>query len=76
MNLNEKDILSYDVAGFQLITSRHKNRMTTRVITLCRVHATSLTRSVPAMRFLIVHFERGKSHFKWSTESYTRGPFI
>ena len=29
-------LLSYDVAVFQWITSCHKNRMTTRVITLLR----------------------------------------
>ena len=31
-----QEILSYDVAVFQWITSCHKNRMTTRVITLLR----------------------------------------
>ena len=34
--------LSYDVAVIQWITSCHKNRMTTRVITLWRVDVTSL----------------------------------
>ena len=34
---------SYDVAVMLWITSFHKNRMTTRVITLLRVHVTSLT---------------------------------
>ena len=38
--------LSYDVTVFQWITSCHKNRMTTRVITLWRVLVTSLTTSV------------------------------
>ena len=38
--------LSYDVAVFQWITSCHKNRMTTRVITLLREYVTSLTTSV------------------------------
>ena len=34
---------SYDVAVMLWITSFHKNRNTTRVITLLRVHVTSLT---------------------------------
>ena len=46
-------LLSYDVVVIQWITSCHKNRMTTRVITLWRVRVTSLTTSVSAMRFLI-----------------------
>ena len=41
--------LSYDVAVFQWITSCHKNRMTTRVITLLREYVTSLTTSVTTM---------------------------
>ena len=41
--------LSYDVAVFQWITSCHKNRMTTRVITLLREYITSLTTSVTTM---------------------------
>ena len=41
--------LSYDVAVFQWITSCHKNRMTTRVITLLRESVTSLTTSVTTM---------------------------
>ena len=45
--------LTYDVNVIQLITSGHKNRMTTRVITLWREHVTSLTSSVTAMRFHI-----------------------
>ena len=45
--------LSHDVAVIQWITSCHKNRMTTRVITLWRVHVTSLTTSVSTMRFLL-----------------------
>ena len=45
-------LLSYDVAVIQWITSCHKNRMTTRVITLWRVDVTSLITSVSAMRFL------------------------
>ena len=44
--------LSYDIAVIQWITSCHKNRMNTRVITLWRVHATSLTTSVPTLGFL------------------------
>ena len=42
-------ILSYDVAVFQWITSCHKNRMTTRVLTLLREYVTSLTTSVTTM---------------------------
>ena len=45
--------LSYDVAVIQWINSCHKNRMTTRVVTLWRVHVTSVTTSVSKMRFLI-----------------------
>ena len=45
--------LSYDVAVIQWITLCHKNRMTTRVITLRRERVTSLTTSVSTMRFLI-----------------------
>ena len=61
--------LLYDVAIFQMITSCHKNRMTTRVITLWRERVTSLTRSVSTMRFLIeIMFilKAMKSHFKGS----------
>ena len=36
-----------------LIMSSTKNRMTTRVITLCRVYVTSLTTSVSTVRSLI-----------------------
>ena len=43
----------HDIGVIQWITSSHKNRMTTRVITLWRVHITSLTKSVSAMHFLI-----------------------
>ena len=43
--------LSYDVAVIQWITSCHKNRMITRVITLWRVDVTSLTTSVSTKRF-------------------------
>ena len=46
-------VLSYNVAVIQWITSCHKNRMTTRVITLWHVHVTSLTTSVSTMRFLV-----------------------
>ena len=45
--------LSYDVAVIQWITSCHKNRIITRVITLWRVYVTSLTTSVSTMRFLM-----------------------
>ena len=46
-------ILSYDVAIIQWIMSCHKNRMTTRVITLWRVDVTSLTMSVSTVHFLL-----------------------
>ena len=45
--------LSYDVAVIQWITSCHKNRMTTRVITHWREHVTSLTTSMSQIRFYI-----------------------
>ena len=45
----KKNYLSYDVDVFQWITSCHKNRMTTRVITLLREYVTSLTTSVTTM---------------------------
>ena len=48
-----KIVLSHDVAEIQWITSCHKNRMPTRVLTLWRVHVTSLTTSVSTMHFLI-----------------------
>ena len=50
---NPNHHLSYDVAVIQWITSCHKNCMTTREITLWRVHVTSLTMFVSTMRFLI-----------------------
>ena len=43
------NLLSYDAAVFQWITSCHKNRMTTRVITLLREYITTLTTSVTTM---------------------------
>ena len=46
-------LLSYDVAVIQWITSCHENRMTTRVITLWRVHVTSLTTSVSTILFIL-----------------------
>ena len=61
--------ISYDVAVIQWITSCHKNRMNTRVKTLCRVDVTSMTMSVSAMRFLIeimVKLKAIKSQFKGS----------
>ena len=47
----ENVFLSHDITVFQWITSCHKNRMTTLVITLWRVYLTSLTTSVSTMRF-------------------------
>ena len=44
--------LSYDVTVFQWIILGHKNRMTTRVITLWHIDVTSLTMSVLATHFL------------------------
>ena len=44
---------AYDVAVIQWMTSCHKNRMTTRVITLWRVDVTSLTTSMSTMRLLL-----------------------
>ena len=41
---------SHDIAVIQWITSCHKNRITTRLITLWRVHITSLTTSMPTKR--------------------------
>ena len=61
--------LSYDVAVIQWITSCHKNRMTTCVITLWRVDVTSMTTSLSAMRFLLEilpNLKAIKSHFKGS----------
>ena len=61
-----KKLLSYDVAVIQWITSCHKSGMTTRVITLWRVHVMSFTTSVSTMHFLIeieTHFESNKIHF-------------
>ena len=45
--------LSYDITVIQWITSSHKKCMTTHVITLWRVHVTSLTKFVSTMLFLI-----------------------
>ena len=44
--------LSYDVAVIEWITSCNKNCLTTCVITVWRVHVTSLTTSVSIVRFL------------------------
>ena len=43
------NVLSYDVAVFQWITSCHKNHMTTPVITLLQEYVMSLTTSVTTM---------------------------
>ena len=64
-----ENVLSYDVAVIQWITSCHKNRMTTRVITLWREYVTSLTTSVSTVRFLLEILsilKAIKSHFKGS----------
>ena len=57
--------LSYDVAIIQWITLCHKNRMTTRVITLWHVHVTLLTRFVSTMSFLAeIMYIKIKFHVK------------
>ena len=71
MNCHKCKILyiSYNVGAFQLITSCHKNQMTTRVTAFRRVNVTSLTTSVSTMRFLIeiiIIFKAVKSHFNES----------
>ena len=66
-----KEILSYDVAVFQWITSCHKNRMTTRVLTLLREYVTSLTTSVTTMLIFIGNM----STFK-AIKSYLRSHMI
>ena len=48
--------LSYDVAVFQWITSCHKNRMTTRVLTLLRDYVTSLTTSVITIQYNTIQY--------------------
>ena len=56
-------------AVIQWIMSFHKNRMTTRVITLWYVHAMSLTRIVSVMCFLIemmLFLKAVESQFKGS----------
>ena len=61
-----KNTLSYDDAVIEWITSGHKNRMTTRVITLWRVYVPSLTTSVSTMSFLteiMLLLKAVKSHF-------------
>ena len=66
--LNKSD-LSYDVVVIQWITLCHKNRMTTRVITLCRVDVTSMTTSLSTMRFrieIMFILKTIKSYFKGS----------
>ena len=52
INTIPKNSLSYDVTFIQWITLYHKNRMTTRVITLWPVDVTSLTMSMLTMCFL------------------------
>ena len=51
-NQSEKK-LTYDIAVIQYITSCHKNRMTTCVITLWRKQVTSFTTSMSTMHFLV-----------------------
>ena len=66
-NYASQQYLSHDVAVIQWITSCHKNRMATRVITLWRVYVTSLTTSASTMCLqieLMFILEAIKSHFK------------
>ena len=68
--------LSYDVVVIQWIMSYHINRMTTRVITLWRERVTSMTTSMPSMRFryeIMFILKAIKSHFK---ESYDKQNLI
>ena len=63
----KNNVLSYEVTVIQWITPCHKSRMTTCVLTLWRVHVTSLTTSVSTMRFhieLIFILMAIKSRFK------------
>ena len=59
--------LSYDIAVIQWVTSCHKNRMTTRVITLWHVYVTSLTNNVCVKNafsdWTNIHFEDNKIPF-------------
>ena len=60
-------LLPYGVAVYGWITSCHKNRITTSVITLWRVDVTSLTSSTSTMRFhieIMFILKAIKSHFK------------
>ena len=49
---HNKTFQQYDVAVIQWITSCHKNRSTTRVVTLWPVHVMSLTTTVSIMHCL------------------------
>ena len=67
MNIN----LSYDGAVIQWIASCHKNPMTSRVITLLRIHVTSLTTSESTMHLrieIMFILKATKSHFKGSCD--------
>ena len=71
--------LSHDVAVIQWITSCHKNRMTTRVITLWHVDVTSLRTTVSTMRFvcqIMFILKAIKSYLKGSYGTHSRGHFI
>ena len=63
------------LAVIQWITSCHKNRMITRVITLRCVDVTSLTTSVSKMRFLLEILSILnviKSHFEGSFDTFDK----
>ena len=64
--------LSYDIAVIQWMTSYHKNRMTTRVITLLRIYVILLTTSLSITHFhaeIMFILKTIKSHFKGSYEN-------
>ena len=48
---DEREVIYYDVAVIQWVTSCHKNHMSARVITLWRVHVTSFSTCVATMCF-------------------------
>ena len=63
--------LSYDVAVSKWITSCHKNRMTTRVLTLLREYVMSVTTSVTTMLIFI-----GNMSILKAIKSYLRSHMI
>ena len=57
LTVNLKNILSYDVAVFQWITSCHKNSMTTRVITRIRTVIDNVRVNNASFSWNNFHFE-------------------